>query len=641
MTEPWSIQLFGALRARQGERVITRFRSQQTGALLAYLAYHRQHSHTREMLIDLFWPESDYAAGRHNLCNALSSLRNQLEPPGEPTGSVIIADRFSVELNPEAVTTDVDRFDQALRRAALARLAPNYVTQLAECADLYGGPLLPQSYYEWIPPEQERLKVRYGQTVSQLVELLEKEGRYESALDYAGRALSLDPLDELATKDVMRLMAAAGQHESALALYHDLERVLAEQLGTAPSSSAQQLARRIEEQMSSAPAVPPASPAPRPVPLASPHAEWPAGTVTFLLSDIEDVFSLIAGSPDAFRSALAVYQALIRSEFRRNGGIEVKEAGGSFVAAFASATDALTCGIAFQRALASQLLPVDLSVRIALTTDDVELDDGEYQSSVLSKAAALLDATNGGQMLASESTAVLLRRNLEPGMRLKDLGIWRLRDAAAPERLFQVDTPRSENRDFPPPNATPAHAARLPMQFTRFFGRTEEIERISGLLHSGDSRLITLTGSGGTGKTRLAIEAADRFASGFQGSIWFVPLADISDPTLLMGAILDAVGVPRGSAEEPMAQAAAALSKQPSLLLLDNFEQLVEGGAEILQALRERVPGLQLLVTSRQSLGLPGEQEVPVVPLTTPGDPQVAATPLHPPLAGGSTLAFI
>src|SRR5437667_11082165 len=107
MNEPWSIQLFGRLRAQQAERSITRFRSQQTGALLAYLAYHRHQSHTREVLIELFWPDSEMETGRHNLSNALSSLRSQLEPPGVLAGAVIIADRFSVELNPDAFTTDV------------------------------------------------------------------------------------------------------------------------------------------------------------------------------------------------------------------------------------------------------------------------------------------------------------------------------------------------------------------------------------------------------------------------------------------------------------------------------------------------------------------------------------------------------
>lgn len=143
MNALWSIQLFGALRAQFEERRITRFRSQQTGSLLAYLAYHRDRSHSRETLIELFWPNSEPEAGRHNLSNALSSLRNQLELPGMPGGSVIIADRFSVELNSDAVITDVVVFEQALRRAAQSRTAPDYTVRLAEAAAAYQGSLLP------------------------------------------------------------------------------------------------------------------------------------------------------------------------------------------------------------------------------------------------------------------------------------------------------------------------------------------------------------------------------------------------------------------------------------------------------------------------------------------------------------------
>jgi DNA-binding SARP family transcriptional activator len=196
MNEPWRIQLFGALRARQGERLITRFRTQQTGALLAYLTYHLHQSHSREALVEFLWPDGEIETGRHNLSNALSSLRNQLEPPGVLAGTVIIADRFSVELNSDAVTTDVAEFEQALRRAAQSRNDPKYTQLLADAAEKYGGLLLPHYYDEWIAPEQERLQQRFHQTISRLIGLLEKEGAFERALEYAQRSLSLDPLRE-------------------------------------------------------------------------------------------------------------------------------------------------------------------------------------------------------------------------------------------------------------------------------------------------------------------------------------------------------------------------------------------------------------------------------------------------------------
>src|SRR5262249_22301532 len=155
------------LRVRQAERVITRFRTQKTGALLAYLAYHRQHSQAREVLGEMFWPDATPEVGRHNLSHALSSLRSQLEPPGVPAASVMIADRYSVELNPAAVITDVADFEQAIRTATQARNTPDQMPLLMLALEKYKGPLLPNYYEDWIAPEQERLAQRFQQAAAQ------------------------------------------------------------------------------------------------------------------------------------------------------------------------------------------------------------------------------------------------------------------------------------------------------------------------------------------------------------------------------------------------------------------------------------------------------------------------------------------
>ncbi len=636
MTEPWNIQLFGPLRAKQDDRTISRFRSQQTGELLAYLAYHRHRSHGREALVELFWPDSAPEAGSHNLSNALSSLRSQLEPPGVPGGAVVLTDRSSIELNPEAVVTDVDRFQAALRRAAQGRNSADYASLLAHAADIYGGPLLPFLYNDWIAPEQAHLQQRYQDTVSQLVNLLEKDGRYDTALTYAERAVTLDPLHEAAHRDVMRLLSAVGRHQAALVQFRELERVLADELAASPSSVTVQLVRRIEERFADAGAVSVSAPsAPRPSGSGAAR-ELPTGTVTFLLASVAGTTDLLDGRADAFNSALAVYHAVMRSEMRRAGGVEVQVAKDSFIAAFQSATDALSCAVSCRRALAAQPLPLELGVRIALHTGDVELEYGKYQDGALRDGAAMLDAAHGGQTLASEATAALVRRDLEPGTRLTDLGLWRLREADGPERIFELDYPNREVSEFPPLNAAQSRAARLPLQFTRFFGRTEEVQNISDLLQATNTRLLTLTGPGGSGKTRLAIEAAGLFAETFQGSIWFVSLADISDPSLILGAILDALGIARSATSDPREQVVAALSKQPSLLLVDNFEQLVEGGAEIVKSLLEGVPGLTVLATSRRTLGIPGEQELTVAPLPTPSVMHPAAARMRGVQGGAS-----
>ncbi len=625
MNEPWSIQLFGGLRIRQSERLITRFRTQKTGALLAFLAYHRQQSHARDVLIEMFWPDTTPESGRHNLSHALSSLRHQLEPPGVPAGAVLVADRFSVELNPEAFTTDVADFERALRAATQARNTPDQMPLLTQALEKYTGPLLPDYDEEWIALEQERLAQRFQQAATQLMALREKAGDGEGALEIARRTVSLDPLREESNRELLRLLAATGQLEAALRHYREYERVLERELGEEPGSALRQMAGQIEAQL--AQSRPPldlraVAAMATPVPAAPRHIALPAGTVTFLITDIEGSTALWEKAGDAFRSALSRHHALLRGEFRRQGGQEVKEAGDSFLVVFAGVADALACAIACQRSLDTQPWPEEvgglLRVRMALHTGDVELEAGEYHALLLHRAARMLAAAHGGQILCSEATAGLLKGDLGPQVQLKDLGVWRLRDLEEPERLFQAVYPEMASAEFPPLHASPAQRAHLPLQFTRFFGREAEIARIGEMLASPETRLLTLTGPGGTGKTRLCIEAAGRFSETFAGAIWFVPLADLSDPGLIPQTILQAMSLPLTGGQEPLEQLVTALTNQSTLLLLDNFEHLVAGGAEVVQTLLSRVPTLQCLVTSRQTLNLPGEGEFAVAPLPIP-----------------------
>ena len=374
-------------------------------------------------------------------------------------------------------------------------------------------------------------------------------------------------------------------------------------------------------------------------PAAAPSS-LPTGTVSFLLTAIEDADGLSERDREAFRSALSVHHALLRREFRRVGGAEVKDSGHSFLVAFVTASDALDCAVACQRALAAQdspaptrpgsgAEPLSIQVRMAIHTGDAELDDGEYHGFTLLRGARMIEAAHGGQVLCSDTTAALLRRDLEPEIHLRDLGIFRLKGLDNPERLFQVDYPGMPQREFPPPSAEAALTAKIPLQFTRFIGREQELDRLEEMLDParGHARLVTLTGPGGTGKTRLAVEAAGRLIEPFNGAVWFVPLSEIADPRVFMDSIAAAMALPHAANSGPLDRVREALAKQPSLLVLDNLEQLVmDGGAakgadavEEVKALLETLPDLSILSTSRAILGLPGEQEFVVPPLRTPG----------------------
>jgi DNA-binding SARP family transcriptional activator len=242
----WRIQLLGGLRAEQDGRVVARFRTQKAASLLAYLAYYRQRSHPRELLIELLWPECEVDVARHRLSVALSLLRQQLEPVGASGGAVFVADHFSIGLDPEAVTTDVAEFEAALKRAGEDRPAAERARCLAEAVDLYRGELLPGYYEEWIPAEQQRWEELFFRAVRQLIACCEEAGEVDRALQAALRAVSIDPLREEAQRDLMRLYAATGQPSAALRQYHDLQRLLKQELGEPPSDATRALADTIK-----------------------------------------------------------------------------------------------------------------------------------------------------------------------------------------------------------------------------------------------------------------------------------------------------------------------------------------------------------------------------------------------------------
>ena len=470
LEEPWRIEMLGRLRAQRGNRDLSRFSTYKTGALLAYLAYYRSRSHGREELADLLWPEDTPEAARNSLRVALASLRRQLEPPGTPAGSVLIAGRHQVQLHPETTTTDVSEFETALQSATQAQGQDEQVRLLSKAVALYAGDLLPGYYEDWIPREHQRLAEAFIQAARSLTDILTQAGQWERAIDCARRAVTADPLREESHCDLMRLYAAMERPLEGLRQYRALERVLQEELGESPSPVARALAETLRQR---ARAVVPTQEA---APAAAPSA---------------------AG----------------KSERHRPG------------------------------------LPLPRPATLPAETSSLQL------------------------------------------------------------------TPR------------------LPAPLSRYFGREPEIAQLVTWLSSAcldigvasslasTPRLFTLTGPGGCGKTRLALEVSRRFIDTFEGAVWFVPLADLTEVSLLPGAIADALRLPRSARSEPLEQVLQALAGRPALLALDNFEHLAETGASIVRTLLERAPALLCLVTSRQRLDLEGEQEFPVQPLPTPVRP--------------------
>jgi predicted ATPase/class 3 adenylate cyclase len=345
----------------------------------------------------------------------------------------------------------------------------------------------------------------------------------------------------------------------------------------------------------------------------------PTGTVTFLFSDIEGSTRLVGALGGGFTAVLERHQAILRETFEANGGVEVATEGDSFFVVFPSAADAIAGAVAAQRALAAEPWVAevgDLRVRMGLHTGEGTLGGDNYAGMDVHRAARIAAAAHGGQVLVSAPTRSLTEASLPLGVQLRDLGAFRLKDLAQPERLVQlvIDGLRDT---FPAPRTleTPTN---LPPQVTSFIGRAREVAEISELI--GRSRLVTLTGPGGTGKTRLSLRVADSLRAAYPDGVFFVELAPIMDPGLIPATIAQAIGLREDPARPVIESLEAHLRELQVLLVLDNFEQIVRG-ALVVGRLLEAAPRLTVLTSSREALHLRGEQEYPVPPLGVP-DPR-------------------
>ncbi len=356
-------------------------------------------------------------------------------------------------------------------------------------------------------------------------------------------------------------------------------------------------------------------------------APLPTGTVTFLFTDIEGSTQLWARQPQVMRAALARHDALLREAIEAHGGYVFKTVGDAVCAAFTTAADAVSASLAAQRALQAQpwdafaqadspRSKLELRVRAALHTGAAELREGDYFGHTLSRAARLRDAGHGGQTLLALATAELVRDQLPPDIELRDLGAHRLKDLTRPEQIFQLVAPDLPAA-FPPLRTLDTFAHNLPAQLTSLIGRTEEVTAVCERLRRANVRLLTLTGPGGTGKTRLALQAAAELLDAFADGVCFVALAPVSDPTLVAATIAQTLGVQDSGAQPLVDRLKEYLGAKQLLLVLDNFEQIVDAAPLVVELLAA-APDLKVLVTSRVVLHLSGEHEFVVPPLAVP-----------------------
>lgn len=343
----------------------------------------------------------------------------------------------------------------------------------------------------------------------------------------------------------------------------------------------------------------------------------PSGTVTFLFTDIEGSTRLWEEHPEQMPRALAAHETILREAIAAHRGQLFKTVGDGVYAVFGDPQEAVAAArLAQERLQAARWeVPGGLRVRMAVHTGAAESVDGDYLGPTLNRTARLLSAGWGGQVLLSEATRALVERELPRGVALRDHGRHRLRDLAQPEQIFQLLTPALAG-DFPPLRTLDAFPNNLPRQLTTFVGREREMEEVTALLGSG--RLVTLTGPGGSGKTRLALQLGADLVERYPDGVWLVALEALTDPELVPGAIAAVLGV-REETHRPMLQTLIdSLRPKALLLILDNSEHLLEGAARVVDTLLRHSPDIRVLATSQERLGVPGEVVYPIAMLPVP-----------------------
>jgi predicted ATPase/class 3 adenylate cyclase len=353
----------------------------------------------------------------------------------------------------------------------------------------------------------------------------------------------------------------------------------------------------------------------------------PQGTVTLLFTDIEGSTQLLQQLGDHYASVLAECRRLLRTAFEQWNGYEVDTQGDAFFVVFARATDAISAAVTAQHALATQAFSQGVAVRarMGLHTGEPQRSSEGYIGLDVHLAARIMSSAHGGQVVLSQTTYDLVVHNLPDGVSLRDLGEHRLKDLQHSHRLFQLviaDLPA----DFPPLKTLDLHPNNLPVQPTPLIGREQEVTAIGQLLSQEDVRLLTLTGPGGMGKTRLGLQVAAELSDLFPGGVFFVDLSALRNPKLVVPTIAQTFGLSEGGGQSLLERLKAWLDMKQLLLLLDNFEQVADAALEV-AALLAACPQLKAMVTSREVLHVRAEREFSVPPLELPELPHPARLP--------------
>ena len=592
---------------RDGQPV--RLGSGQQRRLLAVLVVHANEVVSSDRLVDVLWGEHPPQSSTHSLQTLLSRLRatlgdDRLEtcPPG-------------YRLRVGSGEVDALRFEELVRVGLGSSERPDVAPGVFdEALGLWrGSPYAEFAGEDFATAEVARLVELRARAIEERAAALLELSRPDEVIGELEAEIVAEPFRERLRALLMLALARAGRPVESLRAYDAFRRFLADEVGVVPSPGLQELNDDIVRQhhdvgWAASPTKGPDTAAP------------PSGTVTFLFTDVEGSTRLWEESPDVMRHAMSRHDELLRDAVESNEGFIVKTTGDGYHAVFATAHNAVTAAVAAQGALLGDdwNIAETVRVRMGIHTGEADVRDGDYSGGAVNRAERLMSVAHGGQIIVSAATEELLHGAMPEKYGFIDLGEHRLRDLGRPERLFQLVHP-DLGREFAPLRTLDAFSGNnLPAPVDSFVGRRTELAAVLDALR--ESRLVTLTGPGGSGKTRLALEAATAALSSFRNGVWFVSLAVAGNGERVVPLVAAALGVSELT-NEPVADTLEhGLRDRELLLVLDNCEPIVEAVALFAERYLAGCAGVRILATSREFLGVRGERALSTPPLDVADD---------------------
>ena len=563
--------------------------SRQGRLAFAYLVLNRRRPVARDELAAAVWHEEAPSSIDELFASLLSRLRRAL-----PAGALAGRRELMLQLGP-APWIDVEVVAAAPAEAArlLAHDPGSALRSAREGLEIVERPLLPGLDRPWLDEARRRLDDHRPRLLEALGRAALAAGEPLQAEAAARELLDREPLRESAHVLLMEIHAACGEDAEALRVYHELRALLGEQLGTVPSAPARELAERL---------------------LRGSTAERVAtqGTLALLFTDIEGSTALARRLGPAWPDVLAEHHAIVEGAIERHGGHVDHTHGDAFFATFREAAAAARAATLALRELRAHAWPAatgeELRVRMGVHVGRVDRNPTGYVGLEVHRAARLAAAAHGGQLLLTRVAAELVGDAIE----VEPLGAFRLTDFPEPEQLFCAVVDGRGAAAFPPPRTAEVRPTNLPASTTTLIGRDRDVERLRAALAVDRERLVTVTGRGGAGKTSLARAVAESLLDAYQGGVWWVPLAVLTDAGAVLAAVASATGA-QHDARRPVLEAVVDHLRHggPTLLVLDNLEHLASAAPD-LSALLDALPQLHILATSQLPLGLPFELCLPL-----------------------------